>query len=51
MASAQDDGSARACAIIEVGVGGRSTFGAGVDANTTKASIQALCNGVGRARR
>jgi 2-isopropylmalate synthase len=51
MASAHDDGSARACAIIEVGVGGRSTFGAGVDANTTKASIQALCNGVGRARR
>ncbi len=51
MASAQDDGSARACAIIEVGVAGRSTFGAGVDANTTKASIQALCNGVGRARR
>lgn len=51
MASAQDDGSARACALIEVGVGGRSTFGAGVDANTTKASIQALCNGVGRARR
>lgn len=51
MASAQDDGSARACAIIEVGVDGRSTFGAGVDANTTKASIQALCNGVGRARR
>lgn len=51
MASAQDDGSARACAIIEVGMGGRSTFGAGVDANTTKASIQALCNGVGRARR
>ena len=51
MASAQDDGSARACAIIEVGVGGRATFGAGVDANTTKASIQALCNGVGRARR
>lgn len=51
MASAHDDGSARACAIIEVGVGGRATFGAGVDANTTKASIQALCNGVGRARR
>ncbi len=51
LAAARDDGSARACAILEVGVGGRSTFGAGVHENIVTASIQALCNGVARARR
>ena len=49
----QDDscGSARACAIVEVGCGGRATFGAGVDANIVTASLRALCSGIGRARR
>ncbi|MDI1350090.1 2-isopropylmalate synthase [Aquabacterium sp.] len=51
MASPQDDGSARACAIVEVGCGGRATHGVGVDANIVTASIRALCSGVGRARR
>ena len=50
MAGAHDDGSAKACAIVEVGVGGRSTFGVGVNANIVTASIQALCSGVRRAR-
>ena len=50
MASPQDDGSARACAIVEVGCGGRATHGVGVDANIVTASIRALCSGVGRAR-
>ena len=49
MASPQDDGSARACAIVEVGCGGRATYGVGVDANIVTASIQALCSGVRRA--
>ena len=49
MAGAHDDGSAKACAIVEVGVAGRSTFGVGVDANIVTASIQALCSGVRRA--
>ncbi len=49
----QDDsgGSARACAIVEVGCGGRATHGVGVDANIVTASIRALCSGVDRARR
>ncbi|WP_290902203.1 2-isopropylmalate synthase [Aquabacterium sp.] len=49
----QDDsgGSARACAIVEVGCGGRATHGVGMDANIVTASIRALCSGVGRARR
>lgn len=50
MASTQDDGSARACAIVEVGVDGRVRHGVGIDANIVTASIQALCSGVGRAR-
>ncbi|MCH8179701.1 MAG: 2-isopropylmalate synthase [Proteobacteria bacterium] len=44
------DGSAQACAIVEVASGGRPTFGVGVDANIVTASLQALCNGVRRAR-
>jgi len=55
MASPQghDDssGSARACAIVEVGCGGRATYGVGVDANIVTASIRALCSGLARARR
>ena len=46
-----DDGSARACAIVEVKVGQRSTFGVGVDANIVTACVQALCSGVNRAMR
>ncbi len=49
LASGQDDGSAQACAIVEVKVGRRSTFGAGVHANIITACVQALCNGVNRA--
>jgi len=51
MVPPQDDGSALACAIVEVGSGGRATFGAGVDANIVTASLRALCSGAGRARR
>ena len=46
-----EDGSARACAIVEVKVGQRSTFGVGVDANIVTACVQALCSGVSRAMR
>mgnify|MGYP006176015383 CR=1 FL=1 len=47
--AAQDDGSAKACAIVEVKVGQRSTFGVGVHANIVTACVQALCSGVNRA--
>ena len=47
----RDDGSARACAIVEVKVGKRSTFGVGVDANIVTACVQALCSGASRAMR
>jgi 2-isopropylmalate synthase len=49
MSGARDDGSALACAIVEVKVGKRSTFGVGVDANIVTACVQALCSGVNRA--
>jgi len=49
MSGARDDGSASACAIVEVKVGKRSTFGVGVDANIVTACVQALCSGVNRA--
>jgi 2-isopropylmalate synthase len=51
MAGARDDGSAQACAIVEVKVGQRSTFGVGVHANIVMACVQALCSGVNRAMR
>jgi len=51
MTGARDDGSARACAIVEVKVGKRSTFGVGVHANIVTACVQALCSGVNRAMR
>jgi 2-isopropylmalate synthase len=51
MTGARDDGSAKACAIVEVKVGQRSTFGVGVHANIVTACVQALCSGVSRAMR
>jgi len=51
MTGARDDGSAKACAIVEVKVGQRSTFGVGVHANIVTACVQALCSGVNRAMR
>ena len=49
MSGAREDGSAQACAIVEVKVGQRSTFGVGVDASIITACVQALCRGVSRA--
>jgi 2-isopropylmalate synthase len=48
---ADSSGGARACAIVEVGTGGRATYGVGVDANIVTASLRALCSGVQRAVR
>lgn len=50
MATGQDDGGAKACAIVEVSVDGQSAYGVGVDEHIVTASIKALCSAVDRAQ-
>ncbi|TBO32540.1 2-isopropylmalate synthase [Aquabacterium lacunae] len=50
LAAPREDGSAQACAIVEVTVNGQAAFGAGIDANIVTASVKALCNAVARAQ-
>lgn len=51
LGAAHDDGSAKACAIVEVAVGGEpAAFGVGIDANIVTASLKALVGAVARTR-
>lgn len=49
MSGGRDDGSAQACAIIEVASKGREHFGVGIDGHIVTASIRALVSSLNRA--
>ncbi|QVQ53598.1 2-isopropylmalate synthase [Spiractinospora alimapuensis] len=46
-----EGGDARAAAYVEASVDGRTYWGAGINANTTTASLRAVCSAVNHARR
>ncbi|HTY99687.1 MAG TPA: 2-isopropylmalate synthase [Rhodocyclaceae bacterium] len=50
MAASRDGGDARACAFVEIAVGGRECYGVGIDDNIVTASLKAIVSGLNRSR-
>ena len=48
MAASKSGGDARACAFVEIALGGRECFGVGIDENIVTASLKAIVSGLNR---